>query len=80
MSMLSTTPLCFHVCPDVDFVINADPIDAGSMFRNVTTGLALKSEEAKTLAVIAKAKGYAVVPMCHNHDSKGYCCGHHVVE
>lgn len=39
-------------------------------------GVCLSPIQMYNLANKAKIDGYTVIPMCDNHDSRGYCLGH----
>lgn len=67
----------YHCQLDLDYILKAPDEEAGRMLKDAKTGISLTSAEAKTRAVILKAKGYEVMPIgCDNHDAMGYCSGH----
>lgn len=43
-------------------------------------GNPLSDQELRKLLKEKKAEGYEVLPMCDNHDERGYCQGHTVHE
>jgi hypothetical protein len=48
----------------------------GVLVRDPATGLPQPSVDVAARAVLLRAAGYEVMPMCAHHDRRGFCLGH----
>ncbi|ANA33204.1 hypothetical protein [Ralstonia mannitolilytica] len=61
---------------DLDHLLRQPFAELGRLVRDRQSGSPLPPVEVATRAVLLRAAGYEVMPMCAHHDHRGFCLGH----
>ncbi|KMW47071.1 hypothetical protein PQH03_15035 [Ralstonia insidiosa] len=61
---------------DLEHLLRQPFAQLGRLVRDTETGQPLPPVEVAARAVLLRAAGYEVMPMCAHHDHRGFCLGH----
>ncbi|AST33489.2 hypothetical protein [Ralstonia solanacearum] len=61
---------------DLEHLLRQPFAQLGRLVRDNATGEPLPPVEVAARAVLLRAAGYEVMPMCAHHDRRGFCLGH----
>ncbi|WP_296223502.1 hypothetical protein [Ralstonia sp. UBA689] len=61
---------------DLEHLLCQPFAELGRLVRDQATGQPLPPVEVAARAVLLRAAGYEVMPMCAHHDLRGFCLGH----
>jgi hypothetical protein len=64
-----------HVTVNLEWILRQPDCKITGMLRD-ESGHVLTPNECRNLAIQKLREGFDVLPICDNHDQRGYCLGH----